>query len=373
MARSAVLSALVLGLSLVAACAKNTAATSTISTGGGDTGGLGGLGGGEGGADPCECVPGHHSEVIYVLSSEGEIWSYDPVANTFEYSTTLLCAGITPPYSMAVDHRGQAWVLSAGTNLIFNVDLQSAPDTCTKSVYTPYQADFDLFGMAFAAEDTPAACPRLYVMSYSGDGEFSEGPGIGSLGVIEPATGDLTVLGPTSYDGGELTGTGNGRLFALAGVNPAKLVEYDKKTAEPLSTTPLTGLNKTNASALAFFGGAIYFFTEAEGQNCDECLAAHCGSALDACLSDPVCAEALACAKSAGDISDECGGLMPVELQSCMAGPCVDDCFIPPSLKVSQVSKLVLGQSGPPEVAHPQAPIRIVGAGTSPCVPTVAK
>lgn len=362
-------------LALLASCSPNAeshgppAGGGGAGGGGGDTGGTGGAGGG----NPCECVPGPHESVIYVLSSKGEIWAFDPVAGTFTYVTTPLCAGITPPFSMAVDQRGHAWILSASTSLVFDVDLVGAPDTCEKSVYTPHQASFDLFGMAFVAREEPSACPDLYVLSYSGEGAFKEGPGIGSLGVVDPATGKLTVLGPVDYDGGELAGTGNGRLFAFAGASPAKVIEYDKSTAAPLSTTVLEGFAQTNAAAAAFFGGALYFFTEAPAAECSTCLAASCPADHDACLADPVCAEALDCAQKQGDITDRCGGLMPSELQACLTGPCLDACFIPAIQKVSQVGRLYLDQPGAPEIVVPQAPIRIVGAGSSPCVPVVPK
>jgi hypothetical protein len=72
-------------------------------------------------------------------------------------------------------------------------------------------------------------------------------------------------LGIIDYDGGELSGTGDGRLFAFAGASPAKLVEYDKTDASVIDTLPLDTLELTNAFAFAFFGGDFYFFTEGAG------------------------------------------------------------------------------------------------------------
>src|SRR5690606_8537571 len=70
-------------------------------------------------------------------------------------------------------------------------------------------------------------------------------------------------IGPINYDGGELTGTGDGRLFAFAG-SPAKLIEYDKDTAEVVATEQLN-MSLTNAFAFGFYGGDFYLFTEANG------------------------------------------------------------------------------------------------------------
>ena len=40
------------------------------------------------------------------------------------------------------------------------------------------------------------------------------------------------ILAMVDYDGGEIDGTGDGRLFAFAGTEPAKLIEFDRETGE---------------------------------------------------------------------------------------------------------------------------------------------
>ena len=107
---------------------------------------------------------------------------------------------------MAIDQQGKAWVLASESDLIFTFDL-SDDQGCEVAPYTPKQAGYDLFGMSFAGP--PASCPDIYTFSYSGNGPFSEGPGIGELGVIDEE-GVLTALSPVDYDGGELAGTGEG-------------------------------------------------------------------------------------------------------------------------------------------------------------------
>lgn len=345
--------------------------------GGGTGGGLGGMGG-MGGADPCACLPGPHNDLIYTLSDDGEIWSFDPREGSFSfaYVRTLLCTGAERPFSMAVDHRGQAWVLSASTSLIFVFDL-AANQGCDNSSYTPHQAAFDLFGMAFSSPGSPAECPLLYVHSYSGDGPFAEGPGLGTLGAIVPDTGSLTELATIDYDGGELAGTGEGQLFAFAGVSPVKLIEYDRRTGATLDTLPLYGLSKTSASAFAFYGGDAFIFTEAMPAGCISCLEQSCHAELSACLADPSCELHFQCAIDMGDISDECGGMMPTPLQDCLATTCGSECLLPSSEKVSQVTRLDYDESeGGGQaltVVVPQAPIRVVGAGDSVCVPATPR
>lgn len=316
-------------------------------------------------ATTCGCSTGLHNQAIVVLSDESELFSFDPVLNQFEKITDLSCPGQSQPYSMAVDARGRAWVLFASSQDLRTVDV-NAPAGCENPGYTPGQAGFGLFGMAFSSVGAADGCEHVFLLSYSGTGPFEEGPDIGALGELDPSTTTLTKIADIDYNGGELSGTGNGRLFAFAGVNPAKLVEYDKATGAAISTTPLTGLSKTQASAFAFFAGDIYFFTEQKPPNCTPCLEQSCDAALAQCQADATCAEALKCALEQYDITDECGGLMPAELQSCISSSCLSECFPSPFDRKSWVFRL--DPRGILTLFNPEAPIRIVGAGSSTCV-----
>ena len=77
--------------------------------------------------------------------------------------------------------------------------------------------------------------------------------------------------------------------------------------------------------------------------------------------------------KNTAEISDECGGLIDVDLQNCMAGVCIDECFPGTINMVSKVTRVDHDDSeGNGQILIPQvpkAPIRIVGAGTSTCAP----
>ncbi len=320
----------------------------------------------------CGCTPGPHGNLIYVLSDDSEIYSYDPVTNEFAFLSVLTCAGHLP-YSMAVDQRGIAWVLYGDDHDIYSIDLH-APSQCGDPGYTPGVPGFDLFGMAFTATGD-GACPRLFAHSYSGSGPFSEGVDLGQLGYVEPTGGPIHVLGAIDYNGGELAGTGDGRLFAFAGLGPAKLVEYDRDTGAAVETIPLDGFNKTTASAFAFFAGDFYFFTEAPPTGCDDCLTLYCPADLTACEGDPTCADHLACAIAQGYINDECGGLLPAAMQTCLQDTCGVECLPPLSIRVSQVTHFDYddsdGQGRVLTVVYSKAPIRVVGAGTSPCVPFI--
>lgn len=314
----------------------------------------------------CECLPGPHQENIYLLSDGGEVWTYNPASSAFDFVVGPVCRGATP-FSMAVDTQGQAFINLADSLDVVVLDLL-APGTCDTGAYVRTNPDFGLFGMSFASASATDYCSDLYVMTYSGEGPFSEGAGLGRLGRID-AEGELSVLAPVDFNGGELTGTGDGRLFAFAGNDPVKLVEYDKDTGLLLQTLPLDGVQKTNASAVAFFGGDIYIFVESIPAECETCMADECGDALGECRDDATCNEHLECVLATTRLSDACGGGLSAQMMDCL--PRCDPCLMPPRTRVSRVIRYDLDMSdgGGFSELDGLAPIRVVGAASSPCVP----
>ena len=318
-------------------------------------------------ATTCACIAGPHSDNIYVISDDGEIWRFDPSNLEMTFVVGPVCGGEIP-FSMAVDIHGVAWINMLASRSVQTLDLLD-PGPCEASPYVRTNPDFGLFGMSFASRNDVDACADLYVMSYSGDGDFDEGPDLGKLGVIDPDSGELSELAAVDFDGGELTGTGDGRLFAIAGNNPLKLVEYDKETGALISTTPLDGVEKTNASATAFFGGDLYIFVEAVPAGCTECLQSTCAAAHSACRSDSVCNEHLECVLQTPVFSDECGGGLTEEMVTCLEA--CSACTQPNRVRVSRVLRFDLDNNeggGVTEVVEASS-IRVVGAASSPCVP----
>lgn len=227
----------------------SSASASESSSGGGtDTGAV----------EDCTCAPG--TDVIYVLSDNAELWSFDPVTYDFAFVGAFQCANEFGTFSMGVDRKGIAWVMFQSADL-YTIDVNN-PAMCVDPGYNPNQMGFGLFGMAFVSESVENPCDRLYGNTYSGGLGFQEGPNFGTLGSLDPASLLIDPIGSTDYDGAELTGTGDGRLFGFAGVNPAKLVEFDKTDATVLDILPLGALELTNAFAFGFFGGDFYMFTE---------------------------------------------------------------------------------------------------------------
>ncbi len=209
------------------------------------------------GMQACTCA--QNTDLIYVLSDDAELWSFDPDTLMFTQITPSLGCPQTDTFSMSVDRNGIAHVMFQNDD-IYTIDVNN-PNNCVDPGYAPGQLGFNKFGMGFVSNSLFDPCDKLYAHSWSGQGGFSEGPNAGRLGVLDPETLTMQEIGSIDYDGGELTGTGDGRLFAFAG-SPAKLIEYDKSDASVIGETPLN-MSLTNAFAFAFHGGDFYLFTEA--------------------------------------------------------------------------------------------------------------
>lgn len=217
----------------------------------------------------CPCAP--KLDLIYVLSDSRELWTYDPVANSFALVGPLGCPTADQTFSMGVGRDGYAWIQTTRTNDFVNyigdlflLDVNN-PANCTDPGYTPGANGWVHFGMAFVSESASDPCDRLYGQHWNGQaGLWSEGPGVGKLGVLDPIALQMNTIGATNYNGAELTGTGDGRLYAFGGVPSAKLIQFDKQTAQVVETVPFNNFPLTNAFAFAFWGGDFYFFTLAD-------------------------------------------------------------------------------------------------------------
>ncbi|MGF1468313.1 MAG: hypothetical protein ACFCGT_19500 [Sandaracinaceae bacterium] len=323
--------------------------------------------------DPrCGCATGLHNSFIFALSDQAELWTYDPLTDRFEFQVGPACGTALTPYSMAIDPKGNAFILDVPSRRMQVLDV-NALGPCEDSGFVPTVREIPLFGMSFVLEDVETQCAGLFGQSYDGEGRFEEGDAIGRLVAIEGDPLRMRILGATDFNGGELAGTGDGRLFAFAGSRPAKLVEYDRTDATVRSVLELPGVSQTNASAFAFFGGDIFIFTEAEPAECRLCFERECAEAYAACQADEVCAEDLACALERGSISDDCGGLTGEEMHDCIPR-CAEACRAPRARR-SQVLRVDWDRSEGPEPSVTrvvdEAPIRVVGAASSPCVPVI--
>ena len=215
----------------------------------------------------CPCAP--NSDLIYVLSDDKQLWTYNPLNNLFVLVGPLGCPTPNTTFSMGVGRDGYAWVQdtalmglgSVGDLFRMNV---SNPADCTDPGYTPGANGWAHFGMAFVSQSDINPCDSLYGAHWDGQlGGFGEGANIGKLGVFDEDALQMNTIGSNNYNGAELTGTGDGRLYAFGGVPDAKLIQFDKQTGEELEVISFAGFPLTQAFAFAFWGGDFYFFTEA--------------------------------------------------------------------------------------------------------------
>ena len=177
----------------------------------------------------CPCAPG--TDLIYVLSDSGEIWSFDPEDLYFKRIAEVSCGGFSSTFSMGVSRKARAWIQYQHGDL-YTVDLNDPGDPidCLDPGFEHGHPKFPNFGMAFVANSVFDTCDKLH--AHTAIGPDIIGPDVGSLGVIDPYSLELEEIAPIDYAWGELTGTSTGRLFAYQGSAPPLLNEYDKETGE---------------------------------------------------------------------------------------------------------------------------------------------
>jgi hypothetical protein len=211
---------------------------------------------------------------IYLISESRELYSYDVAGGIFRDIGTVNCpTSYTQAFSMAVDRQGTAYVLFwDGDNLnaqgnLFRVSTATAACKAIPE-YVAGQQGFEVYGNGFATNGGGPS-ESLYVQG----GGFGSNSG---LATIDTTTFQLTFLGNNSppIGEGELTGTGDGRLFGFfafaSDTSTFYLGELDKTNGQLLSQTQLTGVpNGTNNGgfSFAYWGGDFYFFTVPDMQN----------------------------------------------------------------------------------------------------------
>jgi hypothetical protein len=211
------------------------------------------LGGGDGAVPPNQVGCSDASKLVYVVAKEGGLYSFYPPTLEFKLIGQVTCnTGGAVPFSMAVDRNGSAWVLYSDGS-VWRVSTQDA--SCASTNYPPDQQGFHTFGMGFASDGADPTRETLYVDDLDGKG----------LGHIDLASLALTKIGP--FDGalqgknGELTGTGDGRLFGFFTTFPAQVAEIDKGSGSIKSNVPLQDVSTGTDWAFSFWGGDFYMYT----------------------------------------------------------------------------------------------------------------
>jgi hypothetical protein len=198
------------------------------------------------------------AKLVYVLSDANGLYTFAPDKKSFTKIGEIACGTTAAPNSMAVDRSGTAWVNFTDGKL-FKVDTKDAKCHPTAFVGPP---DFQRFGMAFASDTAGAVQETLYVAGLDSVSEEDfVNPG---LAKIDLATMALTRLGRFSGGArsahGELTGTGDGRLFGFFITDPPFLAEVNKASGETKESKPLNRIGNASAFAFSFWGGDFWFY-----------------------------------------------------------------------------------------------------------------
>jgi len=231
--------------------------------GGGGEGDGGFADGGGGNPFVEECDP--DLLFIYVVTSETDLYKFDPEISSFTRVGALDCpiSSDASPFSMAVSRSGRAYSVYNNGEL-FRINVKNA--SCQATDWDPIGGDFSVFGMGYAIDDDGLG-ESLYVA----DIDFEQ-PSSG-LARLDTQSFDLDYINPFSSNPGnaiELTSADDGQLYGYFinnGASGGTLVRIDKSTAEILEATPLPPPTDPTAGALAFayWNGDFYIFTGRDG------------------------------------------------------------------------------------------------------------
>ena len=203
------------------------------------------------------------STVIYVVTEQDSLLSFDPPTATFTRIGTLACPGTisAEPFSMAVDRAGVAYVLyqdAFGNNGgLFRVNTATA--ACEATAFVPDRAFAQTFGMGFSTNPADGG-EELYVAADQDAGS--------RLATLDTTTFALRVVG--AFDppitSPELTGTGGGDLFAFyatgfMGSAGSAIAQINPSTARSIGQSPLASVHQNTNWAFAIWGGDFYTFT----------------------------------------------------------------------------------------------------------------
>lgn len=237
----------------------STTTSTTAAGGAGGSTAMGGFDAGTGGGFDCVAA----AKLVYVVGSGNQLYSFEPSTLAFTQIGYLDCkSNGAHPFSMGVDHNAVAWVLY-DDGKIYNVSTSTAK--CTPTNYVAGQQGFLTFGMGFGRDTPNGETEKLYVADMASKG----------LGIVDTTTLTLSVVGPFDKEtlGGELTGTGDARLFGFFGESlpmkpmPPQISEIDKTTGTILSQTPLPTIDMGTGWAFAFWGGYFWLFTSPFGHS----------------------------------------------------------------------------------------------------------
>jgi hypothetical protein len=140
-------------------------------------------------------------------------------------------------------------------------EVSTKTGVCMSTGFVPNQGGVGLFGMGFAAKVAGGNAETLFIDDLNG----------GGLGFIDLSTMTLERFGPFTGDlagrSAELAGTGDARLFGFFAGSPlgdagsASVTQIDPDSEGPLTQYPLPSVDTGSDWAFSFYGGDFYLYT----------------------------------------------------------------------------------------------------------------
>lgn len=202
-------------------------------------------------------------ELIYAVSNDATLFRFDPrklPGDPFHRIATLTCDPSSTLNSMAVDRSGIAW-LGYHNGKVHRASIIDGK--CAAAGAAPRGAP-TTFGMGFVTDGPKATTEKLFVAGAAGKSK--------QLATLDTSTTPTTwtpvAAIPLAAEHPELTGTGDGRLFAYF-PSPGRgfVQELDRATAKPIGDRwTLEGGTRDRVSSYAFahWGGVFYVFSTAD-------------------------------------------------------------------------------------------------------------
>jgi len=225
--------------------------------------GVGGSASTGGGSDCTEAA-----KLIYVLSTQNDLYSFNPLQKSFKKIGPLGCNTTMQPNSMAVDRDAVAYVNYVESDPVLGGDTGGAvykvSTTDASCKPTPIKLGDGWFrlGMGFSSDAVMGTAEKLFITGTGGT--MGSSPG---LGRIDLGTNKVVPLGQftgaLAGQNAELTGTGDARLFGFFTTSPVEVAEIDKtnKPGAILKTAKLPKVETPAAWAFSFWGGDFYLYT----------------------------------------------------------------------------------------------------------------
>jgi hypothetical protein len=206
------------------------------------------------------------AKLIYVLSTDNDLYSFSPQKKAFKKIGPLGCNTSMSPNSMAVDRNAVAYVNYVESDglggdsdgAVFKV---STVDASCEATPIKLGAGWFRLGMGFSTDAAQGTSEQLFVTG-TGNVVAGSSPGLGRIDFGTNSVvkiGDFT--GKLNGQNAELTGTGDARLFGFFTTSPVEVAEIDKKSGAILSTAQLPKVETPSAWAFSFWGGDFYLYT----------------------------------------------------------------------------------------------------------------